>query len=75
MSISPVGDLIRDRMPPRTQQTLARQLGVSRQTVSQLINNHCRVTAKMAVKLAKHLGHTPAWWMDRQRDIDLQRVK
>jgi len=62
-------------MAPQSQADLARKMGVSRMAVSDLIANKCRVTARMAVKLAKHLGGTPAWWMDRQRDVDLHKLK
>lgn len=62
-------------MTPQTQVALAAKLGVSRMTLYELLANKRRITAKMAVELAKHLGHTPAWWMDRQRDIDLHRLK
>lgn len=70
-----VGALIRERMAPLTQAELAEKMGVHRMTVLYLVNNQSRVTARMAVKLSKHLGGTPAWWMDRQRDVDLHRLK
>lgn len=70
-----VGGLIRERMAPMTPTTLAAKLGVSRMTLYELLNDKRRVTVRTATQLAKHLGGTPAWWMDRQRDIDLHRLK
>ena len=50
---------------------LAKALGVSRFSVSQLVNGYRNVTAEMALRLAKATSTTPHFWLDLQRSVDL----
>ena len=46
-------------------------LGVSRKTVSKLVNEHGSVTADMALRLANALNTTPHMWLNLQQRYDL----
>lgn len=50
---------------------LAEILDVHRNTASSLVNNHCRVSLEMAVKLAKAFGTTAEFWLNLQNNLDL----
>jgi antitoxin HigA-1 len=50
---------------------LADNLGVSRKTVSQLVNGHMGVSAEMALRLGKAFNTTPELWLNLQRNYDL----
>lgn len=54
---------------------LAQGLGVSRKTVSAIINEHTSITPEMALRLAQAFPHsTPESWMTLQRNYDLWQV-
>jgi addiction module HigA family antidote len=57
-----------------TQESLAAELGVSRVTVNQLLNDRRAVTADMALRLARVLGTTPDYWLHLQVRTDLYRA-
>ena len=50
---------------------LAEGLGVSRQTVNELIRERRAVSPKMAIRLARLFSNTPEFWLNAQRAIDL----
>ncbi len=52
----------------------ARALGVSRQTLSKLINGTAGVSPEMALRLAKAFGGTPDMWLRLQMAYDLAQV-
>lgn len=54
-----------------TQECLAEALGVSRLTVSQIVNGRRNVTAEMALRLAKVTSTTAEVWLNLQRELDL----
>lgn len=49
----------------------AEQLGISRKTLSQLVNGHMGISAEMAIRLSKALNTTPQLWMNMQQAYDL----
>ncbi len=49
----------------------AEVLDVSRQTVSNLVNEHTAISPEMAIRLAKAFGSTPDAWMHMQAAYDL----
>ena len=51
--------------------SLAVALGVSRQTVNELIREHRAVSPEMALRLARLFGTSPEFWLNAQRAIDL----
>lgn len=50
-------------------------LGVSRKTLSELVNGRAGVSAEMAVRLEKGFGSTARLWLDLQTAYDLAQVK
>ena len=68
------GELIREDLLPalgvfKTQ--LARSLGISRQTLYDILNEHQPVTAEMAVRFGKLFGNGARFWVNMQRTFDL----
>lgn len=57
----------------------AANLGVTRKTLSLLLNEHQGISAEMALRLAKAFKTTPQSWMNMQNSYDLweasQKVK
>jgi addiction module HigA family antidote len=52
----------------------ARVLGVTRQTLSNLINGKTGISPEMALRLAKAFGQTPAMWIGLQAEYDLAQI-
>lgn len=53
----------------------AEDLGVSRRTLSMLVNGHLGVSAEMALRLSTALGTTPELWLNMQQSYDLWEAK
>ena len=53
----------------------ATHLGVSRQSLSELVNEHGGVSVDMAVRLSKAFGSTPETWLGMQMAFDLWRAR
>ncbi len=54
---------------------LAENIGVTRKTISQLINGHMGISAEMAIRLGKAFNTTPELWLNLQRNYDLEFAK
>ncbi len=50
---------------------LARVLGVSRKTVSKIVNERGAITADMALRLSRAFDTTPELWLNLQQNHDL----
>ena len=50
---------------------LAVVLGVSRKTLSEIVNEHASITPDMALRLSKAFKTTPELWLNMQRNYDL----
>lgn len=53
----------------------AAALGVTRVTLSKLINGQSGISPEMAVRLAKAFGSSAETWLGMQIDYDLARVR
>ena len=53
---------------------LAEALGVTRQTMSAILNERAGVSPEMALRLAKAFDTTPDLWITLQRNYDLYRA-
>jgi len=51
--------------------TLAQTLGVSRKTLSKIVNEHASVSPNMALRLSKAFGTTAELWLNLQQTFDL----
>ena len=68
------GEMLREDFLPDyglTPSGLARAIGVSRQTVNELLRERRAVSPEMALRLARLFGNTPEFWLNAQRAVDL----
>lgn len=68
------GEMLReDFMPDYTLTVagLAEAVGVSRQSVNELLRERRGLSPEMALRLARLFGNTPEFWLDAQRAVDL----
>ena len=65
------GEILREQMGDMPVGKLAAHLGVSRVTLSRLLNGNSGVSATMALKLSEALGTSPDLWLNLQTQYDL----
>jgi addiction module HigA family antidote len=53
----------------------AKGIGVSRPTLSKLLNGKAALSSEMAVRLAKAFGSTPDFWLKLQHQYELAQVE
>ena len=71
------GAILREDVLPAlrmSQQAFADRLGVSRVTVNTLLQERRDLSAELAARIAKLLGHTPESWIRMQEALDLWRI-
>ena len=54
---------------------LAEALGVSRQTINEVLREKRAISPVMALRLAQLFGNTPEFWLNAQRANDLWQAK
>ena len=54
---------------------MAATLGVSRKTLSKIINERGAITPDMALRLSRALDTTPDFWLNLQKNFDLWQAK
>jgi addiction module HigA family antidote len=72
------GELLREDVLPalgKSKTEIARLLGISRQTLYDILDEKQPVTAQMAVRLGKLCGNGPDLWLNMQRAFDLERAQ
>ncbi len=72
------GAILREDILPSldmTQTELAKRLGVSRRTVSQIIHEHRPITPDIAIRLAHLLGGAPESWLNMQLALDVWELE
>jgi antitoxin HigA-1 len=72
------GLIIRDDVLPDLQLSVneaAEQLGVSRVTLSRVINGRSAITAEMALRVGKWVGNGPEIWLRMQGQYDLWQAR
>ena len=50
---------------------LAEALGVSRQSINELLRGRRSVSPEMSLRLARLFGNSPEFWLNAQRAVDL----
>lgn len=68
------GEMLREDFMPEYSLTvtkLAEVLGVSRQTMNELLRERRSISPIMALRLSRLFGNTPEFWLNAQRAIDL----
>ena len=69
------GELLREDILPavaRPKTEIARLLGISRQTLYDVLNERQPVTPNIALRLARMFGGGPDSWINLQRNYDLE---
>lgn len=70
------GEVLRDWLPEQMTVTqAAKELQVSRVTLSKVLNGKAGITAAMALRLSAWLGTTPDVWLGMQTQWDLWQAK
>jgi antitoxin HigA-1 len=72
------GELLREDVLPsldKSKAEIARLLGISRQTLYDILDEKQPVTPAMALRLGKLCGNGPDIWINLQRAYDLERVE
>ena len=68
------GEVLREDFMPEyglSVSSLASALGVSRQTVNELLRERRALSPEMALRLSRLFGTSPEFWLNLQRAVDL----
>jgi len=68
------GEMLREDFLPDYSLTvsgLAEAIGVSRQSINELLRERRSVSPEMALRLARLFGNSPEFWLNAQQAVDL----
>ncbi|MCZ7667377.1 MAG: HigA family addiction module antitoxin [Chloroflexi bacterium] len=68
------GEMLREDFLPDyglTVSSLAAAIGVSRQSINEILRERRSVSPEMALRLARLFGNAPEFWLNAQRAVDL----
>ncbi|MBK5211388.1 MAG: HigA family addiction module antidote protein [Coriobacteriia bacterium] len=68
------GEMLREDFLPDYELTvtgLATTVGVSRQSINELLRERRAVTTEMALRLSRLFGNSPEFWLNAQQAVDL----
>ena len=68
------GEMLREDFMPDyglTVAGLAEAIGVSRQSINELLRERRAISPEMALRLARLFGNSPVFWLNAQRSVDL----
>jgi len=68
------GEMLREDFLPDyglTVSSLAEAIGVSRQSINELLRERRSVSPAMALRFARLFGNSPEFWLNAQRAVDL----
>ena len=68
------GAMLREDFMPDyalTVASLAERLGVSRQSINELLRERRALSPEMAMRLGRLFGNSPEFWLNAQRAVDL----
>ena len=68
------GEMLREDFMPDYELTvsgLAEAVGVSRQSINELLRERRAVSPEMALRLARLFGNSPEFWLNAQQTVDL----
>lgn len=71
------GEMLREDFLPDyglTASSLAEAIGVSRQSINELLRERRRISPAMTLRLAKLFGNSLEFWLNAQRAVDLWDV-
>lgn len=68
------GEMLREDFLPDydlTASAMAKAIGVSRQSINELLRERRGVSPEMALRLSRLFGNAPGFWLNAQRSVDL----
>lgn len=68
------GEMLQEDFMPDyklTVATLAESVGVSRQSINELLRGRRALTPEMSLRLSRLFGNSPEFWLNAQRAVDL----
>jgi antitoxin HigA-1 len=68
------GEMLREDFLPDyglTVSSLAEAIGVSRQSINEILRERRSISPEMALRLARLFGNSPEFWLNAQRAVDL----
>ena len=71
------GEMLREDFMPDyglTISSLAKKLGVSRQTINELLRERRSISPAMALRLSRLFGNRPEFWLNAQLAVDLWKA-
>lgn len=69
------GLVLRDYLEGHNITQVARHIGVSRVTLSKILNCRTGITADMSLRLSAALGTNPSFWFDMQSNYDMGQAR
>ena len=69
------GLVLRDYLEGHNITHVAQHIGVSRVTLSKILNCRTGITVEMSLRLAAALGTNPSFWLDMQSSYDLWQAR
>ena len=72
------GEMLREDFLPDfglTASSLAQAIGVSRQSIYELLRERRGISPEMALRLARLFGNSPEFWLNAQSAVDLWQAK
>ena len=69
------GEVLRDWIEGLSQSEVAEALGISRVTLSRILNGHAGISADVDLRLAEALGTSPGFWIAMQMQYDLAQAR
>jgi antitoxin HigA-1 len=69
------GEVLKDYLSGMTVKEAAARLGVTRATLSRILNGHAGITAGMSLRLSAALGTSPDFWLKMQGQYDLWHAR
>jgi addiction module HigA family antidote len=72
------GEMLREDFMPDYNinvSSLAKALGVSRQTINEVLRERRAVSPSMALRLSRFFGNSPEFWLNAQHAVDLWQAE
>jgi antitoxin HigA-1 len=69
------GLVLRDYLEGHNITQVAKHIGVSRVTLSKILNCRAGITAEMSLRLSAALGTNPSFWLDMQSSYDMFQAR
>jgi addiction module HigA family antidote len=69
------GEVLREWLADITVTDAAKRLGVTRATLSRVLNSAAGISAEMDIRLSKALGTSPGAWYSMQASYDLWQAQ